>query len=257
MEIGKLISKSKNIAPNEVEIFLSHLLQKDRSFIKAFPEFQLNDVQREVFADFIKRRAKGEPLAYILGYQDFFDLRLKVDRRVLIPRPETENLVLEVIKHVYSVPNRSKANGRDLDQLIIADVGTGSGNIAIALAKAVPMARVIATDIDPEALNLAEENIRRYQLSNQINLVLGHLIEPINQTVDIIVANLPYIPKPRLSKLQKEIRKFEPQIALDGGKDGLALYRQLFTQAKEKLATNGRIFYEVDGRVEILHHKDL
>lgn len=255
MEIGKILEKA-GLAINEVEIMLAHVLDKDRSFVKAFPEFKLHENQVSKLKEFIKRRMKNEPLAYIIGYQEFLDFKVKVDERVLIPRPETEALVSEVIGHVYSKPNRNKANLREIDVLTIVDVGTGSGNIAIGLAKAIPFAKIYGTDIDPKALELAKENSIQHN-QERVNLVLGNLLEPIEEEIDIIVANLPYIPTSRIKTLQKEVAKWEPKLALDGGKDGLALYRLLFKQAKEKLKRNGKIFYEVDGDIFTLHKEDL
>ena len=239
----------KKIDQTEIEIFLSHLLGKDRSFVKAFPEFELDQKQYAKFEDFKKRRSLHEPLAYILGYKEFCGLRFKVDERVLIPRPETEELVNEVVKHVYSLPNRERRNFRETEGLRIADVGTGSGNIAISLAKAVPFAKIYAIEKDPTALELAKENIATHQAQNKVELLSGDLLEPLKEPIEIVVANLPYIPKSRFKHLMPEVKKWEPRIALEGGADGLKLYRQLFEQAKDKIKPNGYLFYEIDGQV--------
>jgi release factor glutamine methyltransferase len=236
--------KNRNFDRAEIEIFLAHLLKRDRSFVKAFPEFKLNKRQETGFNDFLKRRSKHEPLSYILGFREFLNFNFKVDKRAMIPRTETEDLVTEVIKFIYSMPKR-KTNSQAF--LTIADVGTGSGNIAISLAKAVPFSKIIAIDKDSDALELAEENINKHKVKKQVKLLQGDLLTPLQTIFDIIVANLPYIPTSRLKTLEPEVRIWEPRIALDGGKDGFKFYRNLFKQAPKFLKPNGRIFYELDG----------
>ncbi|MEX0621507.1 MAG: peptide chain release factor N(5)-glutamine methyltransferase [Candidatus Woykebacteria bacterium] len=231
----------------EAEIILSHLLKRDRSFVKAFPNFRLKTGHATKLKEFVKRRAQSEPLAYILGYKEFCGLKIYVDKRVMVPRPETEDLVTEVIKQVYSIPNRNRKNHWKHDQLTIVDVGTGSGNIAIALAKAVPFAKIFATEIDNDAYNVAKQNISHHGLSKKISLLKGDLLESVTEKADFIVANLPYIPTTRLKKLQPEVSRWEPTIALDGGRDGLKIYRKLFDRAASVLKPNGLLFYEIDG----------
>jgi len=248
--IEKALKQTK-IDPTEIEIYLSHLLGKDRSFIKAFPEYKLNNEQTLKFKEFIKRRRHHEPLAYILGYKEFCGLNFKIDHRAMVPRPETEELVRQVTSHVYALPNRNRTNHWKYDQLKIVDVGTGCGNIAIALAKAIPFAKIFAIEKDSGAYELAKENISDHQLENEIKLIQGDLLEPLKEEVNFIVANLPYIPKSRFALLAPEITKWEPRIALDGGEDGLGLYQILFKQAITKLKPGGSLFYEVDGQTYI------
>jgi len=250
MLISQVFEKTK-IDPTELEIFLCHLLGKDRSFVKAFPEFKLNENHVANLKEFIKRRTKHEPLAYILGYKEFCGLKFKVDHRVMVPRPETEELIREVISHIYAIPNRNRPNHWKYDPLKIVDVGAGCGNIAISLAKSAPFAKIFAIEKDPAAYELAKENIANHGVVNQIELILGNLLEPLTEQVDIIVANLPYIPRSRFASLAPEISKWEPRIALDGGDDGLVLYRKLFVQAKNALKKNGLLFYELDGKTDI------
>lgn len=241
--------EQKIIKPNEVEILLAYLLRKDRSFLKAFPEFKLSESRSEKLKQFIKRRAMGEPLAYILGFKEFYSLKFSVDKRVMIPRPETEELVNQVIKKVYSLPITNRKSHKHKNQIRIVDVGTGSGNIAISLARAIPFAKIYAVEKDKKAHSLAKRNIADHKLSDRINLIHGHLLEPIAETVDIVVANLPYIPRQRINTLQPEIRDWEPRIALDGGEDGLKLYRELFAKAKNIIKPGGYLYYEVDGNI--------
>jgi release factor glutamine methyltransferase len=255
MLIEKALRQTK-VDPTEIEIYLSHLLGKDRSFIKAFPETKLNENHVVSLKEFIKRRSKHEPLAYILGYKEFCGLKFKVDSRAMIPRPETEELVREVISHVYAIPNRKAANHWEYCQLTIADIGTGSGNIAITVAKAAPFAKIFAVEKDASACELAKENIAAHQVEDQIELLQGDLLKPLKEPVDIIVANLPYIPKSRFPSLAPEISKWEPRVALDGGTDGLRFYRKLFVQAQDLMKQNGLLFYEIDGRTNIeRYHK--
>lgn len=241
MLIRQLQGKTR-IDPIEIEIYLSHLLHKDRSFVKAFPEYNLNTRQTLNLRGFLKRRRNREPLPYILGYKDFFGLRFKVDKRVMIPRPETENLVDKAIKYATSPPFKGK-------QITIVDVGTGSGNIAISLAKNTPFAKILAIEKDKNALSLARENIRDHGVNNKIRLIWGNLLEPIKEGVDIVIANLPYIPSAKIKTLRPEISFWEPKIALDGGTSGTHLYRKLFKQAKNVLKPQGIVLYEIDGNI--------
>lgn len=239
MNISQVTGLSK-INNTETEILLAHLISKDRSFIKAFSEYELNRKQMLKFSEFIERRSKHEPVAYMLGYKEFFGLKLKVDKRSMIPRHETEDLVSEVIKYTKSLKTK---------EIKIADVGTGSGNIAISLAIAIPNAKIYAIEKDKDALTLAKENIATYKLDKRIKLFQGDLLTPLKDKVDIIVANLPYVPYSKIKTLQPEISKWEPKIALDGGADGLELYRRLFNQSKRILKTAGLIYYELSGRI--------
>ena len=248
MLIEKALIRSK-IDTTEIEIFLSSLLGKDRSFVRGFPDFKLTPNHTRKLKEFIKRRAKSEPLAYIIGFKEFCGLKFFVDKRVMVPRPETESLVNEVISHVYATPNRNRKNHWPYEDLTIVDVGTGSGCIAISLAKAIPFARVAAVEKDKSAFQVARKNIRSHKVRKQVDLILGELLDPIGKPVDIIVANLPYIPTSRFKKLQKEVTKWEPRIALDGGSDGLKFYRKLFAQVADKLKPNGLFVYEIDGEI--------
>lgn len=249
MLIKESLQQNK-ISLAEIEIFLAHLLDKDRCFIRAFPDFKLNDNRSLKLKQFIKRREKGEPFAYILGFKEFCGLKFKVDKRVMVPRPETEELVNKVIQDIYADTNRSGKNYWKHKQIKIIDVGTGSGNIAISLAYAVPFAKIYAVEKDKKAFDLAKRNIYDHKLKKRIHLLPGHLLEPIRQLaerVDIIVANLPYIPTTKIPTLQPEIRNWEPLISLNGGRSGQELYRELFFQAKDIIKAGGTLYYEVDG----------
>ena len=248
MRIGQALASSK-ADQTETEIFLAHLLGKDRSYIKAFPEFSLNENHIAKYKNFAKRRAAHEPLAYILGYKEFCGIKIKVDKRVMVPRDETEEIITNIVSHVYATPNRNRKNHWEYDRLKIVDVGTGSGNIAISLARTIPFAKIFAIEKDAKAYELAKENISIHGLGKQIELIRGDLLDPIHEPIDIIVANLPYIPVSRFSSLPEEITHWEPRVALNGGEDGLEIYRKLFIQIPEKIKQNGHLFYEVDGQI--------
>ena len=183
-----------------------------------------------ILAEMVLRRCTFEPIAYITGTKDFYSRSFFVNRAVLIPRPETELLVETIIKYGRNKP------------ITIADIGTGSGCIAISLALALPKATVIATDISPEAIAVAKKNARHHRAP--VTFTTGDLLEPLTEKhLDVVVANLPYIPSEQLAKLQPATSQpataelaeqlpihYEPLLALSGGSDGLLLYRQLFKQ---------------------------
>jgi len=196
------------------------------------------DVQ-EKFKLLLERRLKHEPLAYILGHKEFYNLDFLIGPGALIPRPETETIVDVVLKNIYE---HSQSNSK----LTVADIGTGSGAIAIAIGMNIPTANIFAIDQSKEALIWAKKNIDKHNLQNQITLLHGDLLEPIDVPIDIIVANLPYIPADELESLPKEIRGHEPNLAVDGGADGLELYRRFSKQLTKHLSqTNSSVIVEV------------
>lgn len=162
----------------------------------------------------------SKPSQYIKGWVEFYKLKFKVTADVLIPRPETELLVDAVLKFA--------------DTLTILDVGTGSGNIAISIAKNTFNAKIIASDVSEKALKIAGQNAKLHGVSDRIKFIVSDLLENITDKPDIIVANLPYIPSARIPHLDSSVRDYEPHVALDGGEDGFELYRKLFTQIKQK-----------------------
>jgi len=194
----------------------------------------------------VERRAGREPFAYIVGRQAFYDVELEVNPYVLIPRPETELLVERVLAW-------AAANDRSQKRLRIADVGTGSGAIAVVLARNLPQAAVWAVDVSTQALDMARTNARTYDLADRITFLPGHLLNALDERFEIIAANLPYIPAGRLPLLEPEVRAYEPQLALDGGADGLDLVRQLVKQLPDRLAQPGLCLMEIDeGQGEVV-----
>lgn len=193
----------------------------------------------------LKRRANGEPLQYIIGHVDFFDLKIKVGKGVLIPRPETELLAQEAIKTVTSCKIQVTSKDQN-SSLSILDLCTGSGCIALALAKEIPDAKVYASDISLAAIKYAKKNAVINKIHN-VKFFEGSLFEPIRKPVsfDLIISNPPYIRTSDVSGLQREIKEWEPVGALDGGEDGLDFYRRIFHEAVGYLKTKGRIMVEV------------
>jgi release factor glutamine methyltransferase len=194
----------------------------------------------------LARRARREPLPYITGTREFWNLTLEVSSDVLVPRPETEGLVEEVLQ-LYADPQAA---------LRIADVCTGSGCIAVALAHERPNARVVATDSSAAALRVAARNVARLGLDDRVELVLGDLLDPLTDTFHVIVANPPYIPASARPALQAEVRDYEPPAALFAGADGLDVIRRLVKGAAAFLKPNGFLIFEFgegqDGAIRTL-----
>jgi release factor glutamine methyltransferase len=225
----------------EGEILVRFVLGIDRASLFSNLDQELKQEQSEQLTNLLERRRSGEPSAYITGHREFYGLDFKVDKRVLIPRPETELLVEKTID--YSRKNNCST---------IADIGTGSGCIAISLAINLREVTLYAVDYSLPALEAAEENIFDHNVEKRIKRVRGNLLEPLPEPVDIIVANLPYV------KRQEIKSQYEPKISLDGGIDGLDKIKELITQVPGKLKSNGMLIMEIgQGQAEevktILH----
>lgn len=211
-------------APLEAQVLVMHVTGMSRAELYAalpdpFPPHALQPLDQAV-----SRRIAREPLAYITGHREFFGLDLAVDARVLVPRPETET----VVEHVIDVAGMNYSG----KACAIADVGTGSGAIAISLASALPRARIYATDISLEALDLARQNCQRHGLGGRVTLLPGDLLEPVGVPLDIVVANLPYVAEDEWPGLQPEIRLFEPRGAVISGPAGLDHLFRLLGQVR-------------------------
>lgn len=223
----------------EAEVLLRHAatLSREEMFIR--PEAPLAPRAAAVYAGLIAQRAAGRPTAYLVGYREFFGLDLWVDGRVLIPRPETERLV-EVVRDAL----------REDPAPVIVDVGTGSGAVAIALARALPRARLLATDSSAGALEVARLNASRCGVDGRIEWAQGSGLVPLagrglEETVDALVSNPPYIPTAEIALLPEEVRNHEPPDALDGGPDGLSVHRVLVAGAPRVLRPGGLLAVEV------------
>jgi len=222
----------------DAEVLLMHVLGWTRAQLYTHPEHTLDAPTLATLESLIARRVQGAPVAYLTGWKEFFGLRFKVDRRVLIPRPETELLVERALAWSATLETQNS-------KLTIADIGTGSGAIAIALATHLPHATVFAIDTSASALQVAAENVRSHALADRVRLLQGDLLAPLPARVDLIVANLPYIPTAEIPGLPDHIRDYEPVSALDGGEDGLDVIRRLIQQSPEKLLTHGALMLEI------------
>ena len=224
----------------DASVLVAHILNKPRTWVMAHPELSLTSDQQRLLHDSLARLVGGESFPYVLGHWEFFGLDFEVTPNVLIPRPETELLVEKAIAWLQASP-ACRA---------VADVGTGSGAIAVSIAVHVPDVHILATDISPRALDVARSNARKFHVEKQIEFIECDLL-PFNTSppshrsqVDLICANLPYIPTETLHALP--IFGREPTLALDGGTDGLDLIHRLLTIAPVWLAPNGMLLLEIE-----------
>ncbi|MCS7258222.1 MAG: peptide chain release factor N(5)-glutamine methyltransferase [candidate division WOR-3 bacterium] len=247
---------TKWISKTEAEYLLEALSHKKRY------ELYLNDAYVPLginnhFRHLLENRLKGTPIQYLVKTAYFLDFELYVDSRVLIPRFETEELVIKTI---------NKIRDSRLTPNFILDLGTGAGNIAIALADAFPTAHIVATDISQDALAVANYNIKKYKMEKRISLINCNLFEFLktdsyllpptfrisNFKFDVIISNPPYIPSNELAKLPTSVRNYEPRIALDGGEQGFEIIKKIITEAENYLNPNGFLALEIDPRQERL-----
>ena len=221
----------------EAEVMVMNLMGMGRHDIYANQEAEFGPQLETGLAAMVERRQAREPLAYIIGYREFYGINLLVNSNVLIPRPETEI----VVEHALFMA----LMGMETTDLVIADVGTGCGAVAVNLAIHLPAARIYAVDSADAVLDVAAYNIRAHNVADRVRLGKGDLLEPLPEPVDLIAANLPYVPTERIATLQPEVQ-WEPREALDGGPDGLALVRRLMAQAPGRLKEGGTILLELD-----------
>ncbi len=236
-----------------IELLLAHVLKKKRLDLYLEFEREVDDATLGKLREMVKRRADGEPLQYITGTTEFCGLEFLVDRRVLIPRPETELLIETVLKLLNTEHRTLKT---------IADVGTGSGCIAVTLAKKLPGAEIYAVDVSVEALAVAEANAQRHGVEKNIRFLESDLLSNLSSSLqaDAIVSNPPYVCSGEIAKLPKEVRDFEPGRALAAGEDGLEIIRRLVMTAKRSLAPAGFVALEIGAgqrpAVEMLFGKE-
>lgn len=232
---ARLIAANVVDAPQlTAKVILAHALNITRTQLLARSDETLTPEQLVRFQTDLARVVNGEPLAYVVGHREFYDLDLITDRRALIPRPETECL----IEHAL-------ARFADHPAPVIADVGTGCGAIAITLAKHLPRARVIATDLSADAIELAHTNASRNEVEAHIDFRVGDLLEPIAEPLDLLAANLPYIDDKDWPFLAKTIRGHEPRMAFLGGPDGLDLVRRMLHDAPRIVRSGSLILMEI------------
>ena len=235
------------------ELLLLHVLGRNRSWLYAHPEEMLNDAEAKRFGELIVRRAAGEPTQHLTGRQEFWRLEFEVGPDVLIPRPETEHVIEVALDrlalHELRAGRPQKSSGAGLQ---IADIGTGSGCIAIALAKELPAANVLATDISPAALAVAKRNAQRNEVADRIEFREANLLVPPSPLAardwlpfDLIASNPPYVGRREAATLPREVRDYEPHMALFGGEEGYELYADLITQCARHLKTSGILVLEL------------
>jgi release factor glutamine methyltransferase len=234
------------------ELLLLHVAGHDRTWLYAHPEDEITAEQEERFFSLVARRAGGEPTQYLTGKQEFWGLEFEVTPDVLIPRPETEH-VIEVALDRLALREIRAGRKQTLsgEGLRVADIGTGSGCIAVSLAKDLPGARIVATDISPEALEVAQRNAARHKFADQIEFFRANLLEGVPSPTsaarrfDLIASNPPYIGRREGPTLQREVRDHEPEVALYGGEEGYELYADLVTQSAAHLVPGGIAVFEL------------
>lgn len=219
-------------------LLLSQVLGQSKEWLVAHGDENLADDKHQQYESLLTRVIAHEPLFYVLGHREFFGLDLRIDKRVLIPRPETEMLVELALKEIgewrlETLPNL-------YSPISVMDIGTGSGAVPIAIAKHAPAARLIATDISKDALDVARMNAERHDVADRITFVQADLLEGIHAMPLVITANLPYVTREEIDGLPPEIQEHEPRVALDGGDDGLDLVRRLLRQIAMLTVANGQ-----------------
>jgi len=237
-DAGAAVLRAAGIATAalDADVLLAHVLGVSKESLYAHPDTEMSHGAMRRYRDLIARRATGEPVAYLRGFKEFYGLRFTVDPRVLIPRPETETLV-DAAREIIA--------GRALN---LADVGTGSGAVAIAIAAHELSVHVIATDISLDALAVARENTLRNGVADRIELREGDLLAPLSEPMDVVVANLPYLRDAELEHLvgARTSLAFEPRVAVTAGKDGLELIWRAATDLPRVLAPHGTALFEID-----------
>lgn len=235
--IGYLKQHGSDSPRLDAEVLLSHVRGCPR--IKLYTDYEtpLSDDERARMRELVKRRAEAEPVAYLVGYREFFSLRFAVGPGVLIPRPDTETLVMAALDIAKTRIGPTR----------ILDLCTGSGCIAVAIAKNHPRAELTAIDLDAKALKFAEQNIQAHDVGQRIKLLAGDLFAPLsgNERFDIIVSNPPYVSSSEIPTLDADVRNHEPLQALDGGPDGLDIIRRIVNEAPAHLANDGILMFEI------------
>jgi release factor glutamine methyltransferase len=238
------------------ELLIMFTLACDRAHLYAHPERELTPNETQRYDDALARRATGTPAQYITGHQEFWGLDLIVSPAVLIPRPETEHVVeavLEIVSEpdLEQVQNQKPRTGVSAPHdLSIVDVGTGSGAIALALAKELPSAEIHATEISPEALELARANAARHGLTSRIEFHQADLLDGLSpSSFDFVVSNPPYVGESEEDSVQLEVRKFEPRNAVFAGPTGLEVIERLIPQAHGALRPGGWLVFEISGTI--------
>jgi release factor glutamine methyltransferase len=230
------------------ELLLMFTLGCDRAYLFAHPERELTAEEYARYQEWLSQRARGVPAQYITGHQEFWGMDFIVSPAVLIPRPETEH-VIETVLRLAKKNDRGRASSRGGPTRVV-EVGTGSGCIAVALAKELPDAEIHATDISPTALEVAHANAARHQLENRIRFRQADLLEGFDPgSFDFVVSNPPYVGESEEDEVQLEVRKFEPRNAVFAGPTGLEVIERLIPQARGILKPRGWLVIEISGTI--------
>lgn len=236
----KSLSKTERKSPRlESELIVMHLLDVDKAYLYTHPNRIVNKEIIDKFEELVEKRKQGYPIQYILKNQEFMGLDFHVTEGVLVPRPDTEILIEYIIKF---------ARKNDKEKLKILDIGTGSGAISLSLAYYIENSYIYSVDISEKAIKIARKNKKKMNLEDRVKLITKDILEgfpEIDEKMEIVVSNPPYIPSRDIDSLQIEVSKYEPRLALDGGDDGLVFYRYITEKAKEKLIYNGLLCYEI------------
>jgi release factor glutamine methyltransferase len=222
----------------DARLLLQAVLGVDHSTLISISDRLLSKAELQGFDELIERRQNREPVHRIIGQKEFWGLNLNISEAVLEPRADTECLVDAVLAYV-------DYQGRKNDPLRIADIGTGSGAIVLALLTELPKATAVASDISQAALSVAQVNAKNNQLDDRVLFLHGSYLDPLSGTFDLIVSNPPYIPSKNILELEPEVRENDPTLALDGGVDGLDAYRCLLGESSSKLEPGGHVFFEI------------
>lgn len=223
----------------DAAVLLGHVVTASRAALMAYPERALATDQLAQLRELVERRAAGEPVAYLTGHREFMGLDFRTDTRALIPRPETEVLVEAALEDA-----RRRLDAGQVP--IAADIGTGTGAIAISLAVLEPrLPPIYATDLSSDALALAAENARRLGVTERIMLLQGDLLAPLPEPVDLLLANLPYVAPRDAGTLPRDVRQYEPSMALYGEDEGLGHFRRLFAMAPARLRPGATLLLEI------------
>src|SRR2546421_2334306 len=253
LELGTsaLAAAGQPVPRLDAQVLLGHVLHVDRVTLIAYPENPLTPEQERHYGQLLEQRKRGEPVAYLVGHKEFFGLDFFVDQRVLIPRPETEQLVEAALKIIRV----ALAAGM---KPVVADIGTGSGIIPISIAVQEPrLLHLYAIDVCPDALEVARINCRRHSVEERVRLLSSDLLTDLPEPSDILTANLPYVGTDEMELLTPEVRAYEPQLALFSGNQGLDLLQRFFTEARHsgKLKEHAVLLLEIgyQQREKLIH----
>ena len=216
------------------EILLSKVIKKDRKFILLNLDKKLNQTEQDKFKDLILKRSKGKPLAYLTGIKSFWNYDFKINEKVLIPRPDSE-VIIEQVLDIYK--NKNNLN--------FLEVGVGSGCISLSILKEKKSFFATGVDLSKECIKICRYNANKLKVGNRIKLLKTDVDNLIFRKYDLIISNPPYIKKFDLKKLDKEVKDYEPKLALDGGLEGLSVIRKVIKKSSELIKTNGKLFLEI------------